>query len=71
MTDSQKISISIRRDRKNGQFGHGFDTLCTCGHTKGNHTADKRKHEGKWFQPCIVGDFGAPFCNCECFTKAR
>ncbi len=26
--------------RRNGQYSHGFDRVCVCGGTKGNHEAE-------------------------------
>ena len=58
------------RDRATGRYVDTmFDKPCTCGHTLGVHTADRRAGE----QPCLVGqmgDGGVP-CDCDAFTKAK
>jgi len=47
------------RDKANGRYAHSrFDKVCACGHTLGEHTADKRGNE----QPCL-----ADGCECEVF----
>lgn len=39
---------------------------CKCGHTKGEHTAERAKVEGVTYQECL-----ADGCGCECYTRAR
>jgi 3D (Asp-Asp-Asp) domain-containing protein len=33
-------SADILRDRRTGQYSHGFDAVCVCGHSKGSHLAE-------------------------------
>lgn len=34
-------STTTNRDKKTGQYNHGFDKVCrVCGHTKGEHLAE-------------------------------
>jgi hypothetical protein len=49
----------------NGQYGSAPDVVCTCGHTLGDHTAERP-------YACIIGDFaGYEICDCEKFKKQR
>ncbi len=49
------------RDRANGRYAYSrFDRVCRCGHTLGQHTAEKVGSE----QPCLVDK-----CDCECFRR--
>jgi hypothetical protein len=55
--------MDTTRDKKTGRYvDTKFDKPCTCGHTLGDHTADKAGP----IQPCLALD-----CECECFTKAK
>ena len=52
-----------QRDKATGRYTDTrFDKLCTCGHTLGNHTAEKVGNH----QECLTDG-----CECECFTKVR
>jgi hypothetical protein len=49
------------RDKANGRYTDSrLDKLCSCGHTLGQHSAEKVGKE----QPCHE-------CDCNCFTKKR
>ena len=56
-----------------GRYRHEFERLCVCGHTNGEHTAERVKVNGVWQQPCVteygVGPEGP--CPCECFKLSR
>lgn len=53
------VNNTTNRDKSNGQYcDTRLDKVCTCGHTLGAHTADKRAG----VQPCLADD-----CACECF----
>jgi hypothetical protein len=55
--------MDTTRDKATGRYADTkLDKPCTCGHTLGQHTADK---SGK-VQPCL-----ADGCDCDCFTKAK
>ena len=49
---------------QNGQYLHTFEKVCTCGHTNGDHDAERATVAGEAFQYCNL-------CACSCFTKAR
>jgi hypothetical protein len=49
------------RDKSTGRYADTkLDKMCKCGHTLGNHTADKFGNQ----QPCLADD-----CGCACFKK--
>lgn len=51
------------RDKSNGRYTDSkFDKPCSCGHTLGQHSAEKVGKE----RPCF-----ADACDCNCFTKKR
>lgn len=51
------------RDKSSGRYTDSrLDKLCSCGHTLGQHSAEKAGKE----QPCY-----ADGCDCDCFTKKR
>jgi hypothetical protein len=57
------VNANSNRDKANGRYTDSrLDKPCTCGHTLGNHTADR---DGD-YQPCLVNG-----CACDCFTKTR
>lgn len=54
------------RDKANGQYAPaGLDKLCGCGHTLGQHSANRTTVAGVRVQECFEA------CNCECFKAAR
>ena len=61
-----------KREKNSGQYTYSIDQLCQCGHSLGNHTAERSRDPvtGKRIQPCIMGDFGEP-CSCECFKPKK
>jgi len=60
------------REPDSGKYRYSNDLwLCVCGHPLGLHAADKVRHEGQVYQPCIIGDFTDCDCDCEKFKKAR
>lgn len=62
--NDNKIEREINRDRSNGQYSHGLDTVCRCGHRKGVHLAGG--HE------CVNHETSdGIYCDCEKFKKAR
>jgi hypothetical protein len=64
MTNTETTSL---RDR-DGRYAVGFDAICACGHTKGDHLAGN----GRGAYECIVHETknGEP-CDCERFRKSR
>lgn len=38
-------------------FDGNLTRLCTCGHSLGNHAAERGKFNGKMFQDCFVDTF--------------
>jgi hypothetical protein len=48
---------------EDGRFAVGYETPCTCGHTKGEHAAGRR---GDCNGHCV-----ADLCECEKFKKAK
>lgn len=51
------------RDKATGRYSDTkFEKPCQCGHTLGQHTAEKVAGS----QPCTVLD-----CTCECWTKRK
>lgn len=51
-----------KRDRANGRYAHSHETACTCGHTLGDHAAERCDGE----QPCFEDG-----CDCQAFKRAR
>lgn len=49
-----------------GCYDHTLDRPCRCGHTKGEHTAERLKIDGEWLQECCADD-----CSCQRFMAAR
>jgi hypothetical protein len=57
-------------------FDGGFERLCVCGHTLGQHTAERGRCPvtKKMQQPCIVEDSQGHEgcgCDCMCFKPAK
>lgn len=52
-----------------GRYKHtgNHERLCVCGHTLGDHSAEKVDGQ----RPCFAGDFGHEPCACECFKLKR
>lgn len=56
-------TATTNRDKADGRYvDTKFEKPCTCGHTLGQHTAERCGAE----QPCL-----ADGCECDCFTKAK
>jgi len=47
-----------------GRFAAGFDRVCVCGHTLGEHAAANPR-------PCFHGDFSTDGSDCDCETFRR
>ncbi len=58
------MANETRNRAQNGQYQTTFEKVCECGHTNGEHDAERTKHEGETFQYCQ-----ADGCECECFKK--
>lgn len=62
------------REQKSGQYTYRGDLerLCKCGHTLGNHCAERIKENGASIQDCMVSTF-EPFtsCQCQCFEPQK
>jgi len=68
-----QLSLFNPADKRQGrEIGTGryapskFESVCTCGHTLGEHTAARAKYEGEMRQECLT-----PGCDCACYKKAR
>jgi hypothetical protein len=54
------------RQTQTGRYMSKFETPCACGHTNGEHDAERVRHEGVTYQYCQHDG-----CECSCFRKAR
>jgi hypothetical protein len=55
----------LRPRAQNGTYKHS-DGECGCGHSLGNHDAERVKVQGQYFQECQ-----AEGCDCQVFKKKR
>lgn len=61
MTNANEKAADVNQLREtSGQFGHGFEAMCRCGRTKGEHTAAR---------PFTADEGDLPIC--EGFKKAK
>jgi|LWDU01.1.fsa_nt_gi hypothetical protein len=52
----------MERERNTGKYAYSVERACKCGHTLGDHSAERVKWEGQTLQECF-----ADACACECF----
>lgn len=58
------------RDTVTGQYVHGFDAMCACGHTMGQHLASGPVKQ----RACVSHELDPKqeaVCGCEGFRKAK
>lgn len=57
-----------------GEYSYSMERMCQCGHALGEHTAERAKIDGKYFQPCICHELGETLtepCGCKAFKPAK
>lgn len=47
-----------------GRYQHSLERVCECGHRAGQHTAERVKLKGLYYQECCEMN-----CSCECFVQ--
>lgn len=47
-----------------GRYRHTLEKLCVCGHTNGQHSAERIRVSGVMVQECLAAG-----CACACFKK--
>tara|TARA_R110000803_G_scaffold20201_16_gene52284 strand:- start:1112 stop:1318 length:207 start_codon:yes stop_codon:yes gene_type:complete len=66
MRDTTNNADALALRDNEGRYRHTFEKICVCGHTNGQHTAERVKVDGKMWQECLEEG-----CGCECFKKAK
>ena len=65
--DKKYMDNENKTRHTDGKYSYkNMDVGCKCGHTVGNHDAEKVRVDGVAYQYCQ-----ADGCDCECFKKAR
>lgn len=67
------MEVNAPREKRTGRYApRNFDAVCVCGHTLGNHTAERATENGRALQPCLAAELeGLEDCDCECFRRKR